>query len=286
MLFYRPVNVVKWLRNTKKYHDRNVFVPTDITPPEKSISICTTCMNRLHDLEYTLPKNLEDNKHYSKLEFVLLDYNSTDGLGDWVKRNMMRHIKSGRLVYYRTEDPVFFQPNHSRNLSFRLATGQLVANVDSDNFTHAGYAKRLNQCASVADNRIIILPSNFLEPNTNRSKLKGRFALYKSDIEQMRGFDEDLDDGFGNDDLNFVFRAFVNRFKIVRFESKYTEDRLETSNADRVKYVRNKNYEEGKANNQRIMEEKLCRGLLSVNPGRSWGAATVVKNFEYEFVVQ
>lgn len=280
MLYYTPDNLVKWLRNIKKYQDRNIIVSDKINPPEKSISICTTCMNRLHDLEYTLPKNIQDNRGYRNLEFVLLDYNSSDGLGDWVKSNMMRHINSGRLVYYRTEHSEFFHPNHSRNVSFKLAKNDLIANVDSDNFTHKDFAKRLNQCASVADDSIIILPDNFLLPDTNRCKLKGRFALYKKDIERMNGFDEDLDDGFGNDDLNFVFRAFIYNFKLIRYESKYTEGRLETKNSERVKFTVNKNYEEGREHNYEIMLEKICRGQLDVNRDHDWGKAVVVKNFK------
>src|SRR5574343_1908709 len=99
MLFYRPKHLVDHFRNCPKYLNRNVFISKDTKVPEKFISICTTCMNRLRDLEYTLPKNLEDNKNYKKLEFVLLDYNSTDGLSDWVKKYMMSYIKTGRLVY-------------------------------------------------------------------------------------------------------------------------------------------------------------------------------------------
>ncbi|KKL80749.1 hypothetical protein LCGC14_2001600, partial [marine sediment metagenome] len=48
------------------------------------ISFCTTCMGRLYNLKETLPKNIEANGEYPNVEFVILDYNSSDGLGDWV----------------------------------------------------------------------------------------------------------------------------------------------------------------------------------------------------------
>ena len=100
-----------------------------------SISICTDCMNRLSDIQHTLPANIEAEQSYPDLEFVLLDYNSSDGLGDWVRSEMMGHIESGRLVYYRTEEPQFFNFSHSRNVAMRLATGEIINNVDADNYT-------------------------------------------------------------------------------------------------------------------------------------------------------
>ena len=64
-----------------------------------TISFCTTCMGRIHDLAQTLPQNMADNADYPALEFVLLDYNSRDGLEPWVREQLLPHIESGRLVY-------------------------------------------------------------------------------------------------------------------------------------------------------------------------------------------
>ena len=84
------------------------------------ISFCTTVMNRLYNLKETLLKNIEDNKEYPDLEFVILDYNSQDGLEKWMKDNMMEHIESGRVSYYRTEEPKYFNMAHSRNIAFKV----------------------------------------------------------------------------------------------------------------------------------------------------------------------
>ena len=45
-------------------------------------------MNRLSHLQETLPKNIHDNYLLGDVEFVLLDYNSSDGLESWVKNDM------------------------------------------------------------------------------------------------------------------------------------------------------------------------------------------------------
>lgn len=49
----------------------------------KQISFCITCMNRLKHLQETLEKNILDNFLVDEVEFVVLDYNSQDGLEEW-----------------------------------------------------------------------------------------------------------------------------------------------------------------------------------------------------------
>jgi hypothetical protein len=154
-----------------------------------------------------------------------------------------------------------------------LASGDLVANVDSDNFMHRGYLQRLNQCASVASEKLLIVPDSFLRPDSDRVLLKGRFALYRKDIEALRGFDEQLDGGFGFDDLNFIFRAMLERFKIVRFESSYTEGRIPTSDEDRNLLIEADDFEAGKAQNERLTEMMLATDK-NVNPA-GWGKANL-----------
>ncbi len=274
MIFYSRHNFVHFFRRSSKFQSLNVPTP-DIEVEPKFISVCTTCMNRLHDLRETLPKNLEDNSGYPCAEFVLLDYNSSDGLEDWVRSELGDYLGSGRLRYCRTECSKHFRPNHSRNLSFRLARGELVANVDSDNLMWPGFLHRLNQCASVAEEKLLIVPESFMLPNSNRLLLKGRFALYRKDIETLRGFDEELDRGFSYDDVNFVLRAIMARFKVVRFEDRFVRGRIPTSDEERHKNMaEERTFAEMKVINEDITRRRLGRGIISVNPN-GWGKAQV-----------
>jgi hypothetical protein len=75
------------------------------------------CMNRLHQLKQTLMQNIADNADYEQLEFVVLDYNSKDGMEEWVKQNLAGQIKTGRVVYYKTIEPESWSPSHSKNLA-------------------------------------------------------------------------------------------------------------------------------------------------------------------------
>lgn len=272
MLYYRPHNLINVFRDHKKFRDLSVPGPTVCPNREKSISVCTTCMNRLDDLKRTLPKNIEDNKNYDNAEFILLDYGSSEDIEGWVKKRLMHHIESGRLKFYRTKNKFkYFRPSHARNLSFRLAQNELVTNVDSDNMMNKGFLRRLNECAGVGDERILICADNFLEYGSNRLRMKGRFCVYKKDIEMLRGFDEDLDEGFSHDDVNFVFRAMLARFKIVRYEKRFNDGRIETSDKKKLTHIANHNWDETRKMNQDLTLYKLTRGRITVNRDREWG---------------
>lgn len=270
---------VDYFRNSTKIRSR--IIPPRNNPIRK-ISVVTTCMNRLNDLSATLPKNIEDSGHYPT-EFVLLDYTSTDGLPEWVKANMMTHIKSGKLVYYRVMDQCYFNPNHSRNISFRLASSSIVANVDSDNYIHKGYLESVNQCA---DSRVLVVPHSFMQPNTDRLILKGRFAVMRDDLYELGGFDEDLDDGYSHDDVSFVCRAIMSGFRMSKYEDKYLDGRIETPLSERVKYVKNQDKDLVKTRNAEITANKLARGVVTVNRGKGWGEGVVVKNFRDTIVLK
>jgi glycosyltransferase involved in cell wall biosynthesis len=262
---------VEYFRRSAKLQSRTLMV-SNSDVPEQFISVCTTCMNRLRDLRITLPKNIEDNASYLNAEFILLDYGSVDGLLEWVTQEMRPHLESGRLRYYRTKQD-YFRPNHSRNTTFRLARGKIITNVDADNFMHPGFLKRINQCASLRNDRLIILPESFLKPGSDRLILRGRFAIYRDDLIRLGGFDEDLDNGYSHDDVNFVFRALLNGFYVARFEDLYLRDRLTTSDAERAQHVRTKSFEGVKIENARKTAERLGRCELLVNRGREWGVS-------------
>ena len=62
------------------------------------MSFCIVCMNRVHQLKETLLKNINDNGDYDNLEFTILNYNSLDGMDEWLKENMQIYLSSGKIV--------------------------------------------------------------------------------------------------------------------------------------------------------------------------------------------
>lgn len=158
------------------------------------ISFCTTVMNRLHHLKETLPINVADNATTENIEFVILDYNSTDGLEAWMQQKF--DIFCGKVVYFKTTQPTFYNRSHSRNMAFRLASGDVVCNLDADNYTGNGFAEYLTAMFQ-QHNSIFIAPQN-----NNLSDTFGKITTTKNDFLQIRGYDEAIKGyGFEDNDL-------------------------------------------------------------------------------------
>ena len=96
-------------------------------------------MNRLVHLKETLPINIDGNLNYPNVEFVILDYNSPDGLEQHVYQYWRKYIDQGILHYYKTTEPTVFHMSHAKNVAALLARGEVVVNVDADSFIGPGF---------------------------------------------------------------------------------------------------------------------------------------------------
>ena len=236
-------------------------------------------MNRVEDLKITLPFNIAANADYPNLEFILLDYNSSDGLAAWIKRRMMKHIESGKLIYYRLEDREYYDMCPARNIVFKLATGDIVNNLDADNFTSDGtpmdksWATWLN--AQVVPRKTIFVKSKQL------SILHGRIGFFKDEFIRLGGYDEDLV-GYGHDDQNIVERAMALGFKLCKWGGTYFY-RIQTREKKDDNLYRP--WDETRQENKKLTIEKIARGEFRANAGREWGKAIVIKNFQKEIII-
>jgi hypothetical protein len=254
----------------------------DMASPLK-ISFCTTCMNRLDDLRITLPANIQANASYPNCEFVLLDYNSTDGLAEWISRKMKHHIESGKLIYYRTDEPKYYSMSHSRNVAFRLASGDIVNNIDADNFTFDGapcsicFAAWLNEQA-------ILHPAKTVFAKTKQvTIMHGRVGFYKNEfINDLGGYDEDFE-GYGHDDQDIVQRALGLGFKIVKWGSSYFY-RIQTPPVKKNENLLN-DWDETRRKNRELSYRNIESGRFQANKSRQWGKAEVTKNFKETIVL-
>lgn len=179
------------------------------------ISFCTTCMNRLRYLKKTLPSNIRQNRSYPFVEFVLLDYNSQDGLEDWAKEQMSEEIKSGVLVYLKTFDPVFFHMSHAKNMASKYSGGDIICNIDADNFVGENFAFYLNNEFNSCNN--IYLSGGLPYGSADTT---GKIILKKSDFFNARGYDERICGyGFEDDDL----KSRLNKIPLKRIALKRPE---------------------------------------------------------------
>lgn len=254
-----------------------------------SISFCIVCMNRLHQLKETLIKNITDNSDYEKLEFVVLNYNSEDGMDEWVRQELMPYISSGRLNYYHTIEPQVFSHSHSKNIMFKLAKGEIVCNVNADHFTGAGYAAYINHTFK-NDALSVLTTIDYFNTDKNYnspSDLFGKVCVRKSDFLQVNGFDEQMT-GYGFEDWDFINRlellglkrVLIRDQSFLNFIRHDKEERYSLTDANSQLQAVLINYKDASASDLLLLYQNgsFEKGLLIDR------MAKCSKNFEYAYL--
>jgi hypothetical protein len=185
-----------------------------------SISFCIVCMNRLHQLKETLLQNIRDNNDYDRLQYIILDYNSQDGMEEWIKENMNQYISNGTMIYYKTFDPHSFNHSHSKNLAFKLANNDIVCNINADHYTGKGFAHYIND-SFTRDENIVLTPIDFYRTKTGYYPPKdvfGRVCVKKDHFRLIKGFDERMT-RYGFEDWDFI-----NRLELINVKRVLIDD--------------------------------------------------------------
>jgi len=240
------------------------------------ISVVTTVMNRLEALQMTLPENIKDNEDYDNVEFVVLNYGSTDNIDEWIKSTMAEHIESGKLVYYKTDEPKGYSMAHSRNICFKVATGDIVNSVDADNFVNPGFVSYVNKLANQCPSKVIFAKGKRL--------MRGRLGFYKDEfINQLGGYDERLT-GYGSEDHDIVHRAWGLGYAMCWYGGQFYRG-IPGHRKHQVDNFIEKDWKYTERLNKVISAFNLCYGRFCANQQVHWGKAKLLRNFTEEVVI-
>ncbi len=171
-----------------------------------NVVFAVTCKGRVQHLERTLPANLRDNPG---AKFVVLDYNDTSGLSDYLRNNHAADIGEGRLAVYQYRDPVPFRMAHAKNMAHRcgmLEGGDVLVNLDADNFTGAAFAEYLKRKFQI-DGPDMFMWSRMVKEGEGRlpKGISGRIAVTKEAFVLSGGYDEKYST-YSPDDKDFNAR--------------------------------------------------------------------------------
>jgi len=170
------------------------------------ISFCTTCKGRLYQLRETLPQNLAALGPDE--EIVLVDYQSPDGLSQWVWGHFRPAIDAGRLVFFEVLDEAPWHMAKAKNLAHRLARGAFLFNLDADNFLTVqdlGYVR-----AAVARGLCCRQGTGDIGDGT-----PGRIGLPREAFHRIGGYDESLL-GMLLQDYDLIVRAEAAGYRFLR----------------------------------------------------------------------
>ena len=143
------------------------------------ISFCTSYLGRRDHLRETYPHNVDVGLNFDS-EFVLLDYSAYSD--KW-------------------------EVGKAKNLAHNAAEGDILVNVDADNYLSIQYVNGVLEIFK--DDCDVIVYSE--EDNVG-----GRIAISRNNFSRLGGYDERFKD-WGYDDIDFIYRARnlgLRRFKM------------------------------------------------------------------------
>jgi len=224
-----------------------------------SLSFCITCKNRLHQIQHTLRRNLDDNVLYQDyIEFVLVDFGSTDGLKDWILKNFYEELSSGYLRYYYTEELPFWHASIAKNTAHVYASNQILVNLDCDNYT--GYMGGHFVIQTFAKHNFNIVFHQF--SGTYYDGSYGRISVSSEHFHKTGGYDETFEPmAFQDNDLLKRLRKFgltyirnSNPVFCAAIKNNKSEGLRYTGSMTPYQEMFKKNYEKSR---KHIMEGKL-----------------------------
>ena len=230
-------------------------------------------MGRLHHLKQTLPRNIAWNADHPDHEYVLLDYNSPDGMGDWVQSEYGDLLRSGRLVYYRYDDAQFFSYSHARNMAARLCRGEIICNIDADNLTGPGFARYIE--GAMKDKDLLVgceLEKGVFTPILNDYGFTGRMAVRRQAFLDTGGYDEDMI-AWGYEDIDLYHRLGRRGLRCAPIDRQFLtalpHDDKERIAFTKVKDIGRESDTSGtRFEHERMSARKIARGELVANRGR------------------
>ena len=238
------------------------------------LSFFTVCMGRRHHLQQTLARNLAWNADHPSLEFVILDYGSPDDVASWLQAEFAGELASGRLVYYRYDHAQFFSFSHSRNMAARLCGGEVIGNIDADNFTGPGYARYIDE--QMQDNDLLVgcdFADGVFSPIVGDHGWTGRMATRRQAFLDSGGYDEDMV-AWGYEDLDLYNRMWQRKYRCAPIDRRFL-DCIQHENGERIAFTRVKDIGRDWGSTKgtllehfRLSVEKIARGELVANRGR------------------
>ena len=174
------------------------------------VGFCSTAMNRRWQLERTLASNLRSLRGSGSF-LALVDYHSADSLESFVQ-GFAEDLRSGTLLYFRTEEPGHFHAGKAKNLAHRLSMlrkPDVLFNLDADNYLSFETLETVNGAFAAAES---VCLHGWTGAESDGSF--GRIALRTADWAAVGGYDEALMPATW-DDLDLLVRCRAAGFRYV-----------------------------------------------------------------------
>jgi len=193
-------------KSNKQMERKNFFFYKENASFRKKLSFCTSIKNRKFQIEQTLQKNISDNiENSDDIEFTICDFNSNDNVSEWVINNFKDHLQTGYLKLFKIFDFRYWHASVAKNTTHYLSEGEILVNLDCDNFTGKNGGKYLIDLYE--QNKSI----NFCHQWCRKDWFSGNYGRisFRRDVfESLGGYDEKFS-GMGYQDTDILKRAEI-----------------------------------------------------------------------------
>lgn len=245
--------------------------PLNLFKKKPAVSFCITCRDRLWQLKETLPKNLKDNYgQRDMVEFILVDFASGDGLREWVRGNFGEELKSGYLKYYYTDGMPEWHMSVAKNTAHRLAGGDVVVNLDADNFTGPEGGDYVSRKMRIYGPDKVVL---HMWTGVYLDGTFGRLVLSKRNFLRFGGYDQGLDvSSYQDADLRNRLRA--GGLKRIWCKNRKYISAIANEKGDGVSCTTDRWLAMNKRN-EALSKKNIAEGRLVANEGMEIGVNAV-----------
>lgn len=173
----------------------------------KLYSFCSTCMNREKYFEKTFFENYNNLKSFfdDYFEYIILNYSSKGNLNDIFDTKM---CNLDNVTYIVREDEEYFKHSHAKNIAHVNSKGDILVNVDCDNFISENFLKRI---CSIFD-----LHSNNYVHGLKGIGLGGRITISRENFYKVGGYDERMISGWGYEDPELLERCRKMGLEVIK----------------------------------------------------------------------
>lgn len=167
------------------------------------ISYCTVCSNRLWQLKQTIDHNLSFMQS-NEFELCILAYNDNT-VEPYLRTHYSEYISDGRLKVrthhdnYQPMDGSNFACGYVKNLSHAMGTGEILFNLDADNFIDNAH-----------DILLTLQPNEVIKNVAIPDGRSGRIGLYRTLFDRVNGYR----DVGRSDDGDIILRCLKERAKL------------------------------------------------------------------------
>lgn len=194
------------------------------------ISFCTSCAQRLYQLEQTWNSNIEIIRNNPNAEWVVLNYDGDDMMHKFVMDR--RNIWPDNFVYAKELSNHDWHMSVAKNISHQLGSGKILFSLDCDNFI--GNAIDMINVHYKDDIKFMHFYSGIPYDGTC-----GRIAIDKKIFFKLGGYNEDLYPMAGQDN-DILARGAAMGYKRINLYGS-TKNAIKNTKEDSVKLCKHFN---------------------------------------------